>query len=89
MEAVGSLNSDLEATQPWKVAKAEDSQPTRLSELDALLVRHMVTARIIARAAQPIVPDLSARLVDQLGTTRELPEPMPAFTRLDVPEPRS
>ncbi len=72
--AVAALNQDLEATKPWKLAGSD--------EVDAILARHVESARAIARAARPIVPDLAARLLGQLTGTPALPDPIPAFARI-------
>jgi methionyl-tRNA synthetase len=78
--AVAALNQDLEATKPWRLAGSNAADD--VDEVDAVLARHVVTARSIARAARPIVPDLTARLLDQLTATPELPDPTPAFARI-------
>jgi len=84
VEAVASLNSDLTATEPWRLAK----DPSQREELASVLARQLGSARAIAAAAGPIVPDLSARLRRQLGEYgNELPEPRPAFQRLDPDDP--
>ena len=84
VEAVGALNADLEATEPWKVAK----DAARTDELRAVLTRQLHRAAAIATAAEPIVPDLAARLRHQLGAeTGELPHPEPAFLRLECANP--
>jgi len=80
-EAVNALNRDLEATKPWKVAKSERTGGNERAELDALLAGYVRSARIVARATEPITPELSARLQDQLGRTERLPDPEPAFAR--------
>jgi methionyl-tRNA synthetase len=76
--AVTALNQDLEATKPWQ--RAQHSDP---AALDELLARHVVSARHIARAARPIVPQLAARLLVQLDSSPLLPPPAPAFTRIE------
>jgi methionyl-tRNA synthetase len=83
VEAVGALNADLEATEPWRIAK--DS--ARRDELRVILSRQLHRARAIAAAAEPIVPDLAARLRHQLGGdgSGPLPQPEPAFHRLEQP----
>ncbi len=79
-EAVAALNGDLTATEPWRLAR----DPARRDEVEILLARHVASARVIAAAAAPIVPDLAARLRHQLGEYGEtLPEPRPAFARLE------
>jgi methionyl-tRNA synthetase len=72
--AVSALNRDLEATKPWKLAQSP--------ALDELLARHVVSARNIASAARPVVPDFAARLLAQLAPSPTLPEPRPAFARI-------
>ena len=91
VDEVTALNRDLEATQPWALAR----DPDRAADLDRLLRRHVATARAIAAAAAPIVPSLASRLLDQLGggdglhVPERLPAPAPAFARLDAPRPPS
>ncbi len=79
-EAVAALNRDLEETRPWAVAR----DPGRAADLDTLLACHVATARCIATAAAPIVPDLSGHLLDRLRGTPRLPAPAPAFARLEA-----
>lgn len=82
-DAVATLNRDLETTKPWQVAK-ETADGQTGATLDSLLARYVGSARIIACAAEPIVPDLSNRLRDQLGRADRLPDPEPAFARIDT-----
>ncbi|MFP3902444.1 MAG: methionine--tRNA ligase [Acidimicrobiia bacterium] len=84
VDAVATLNRDLEATRPWELARAcDDGDRGRRGELDALLARHVSTARLIARAVRSIVPDLAVLLAHQLGGDgRDLPTPTPAVARL-------
>ena len=82
-DAVAALNRDLETTKPWQVAKSENTHLHNRAALDTLLARYARSARTIARATEPIIPGLSTRLQDQLGTTERLPEPEPAFPRID------
>jgi methionyl-tRNA synthetase len=83
-DAVTALNRDLEATQPWVIARADaGGYPPAGRELDALLVRLLLTARAVASAATPIVPGLAARVLDQLGNDRHVPQPHPAFLRIE------
>ena len=77
VDAAIALNRELEATAPWVVAR----DPARVGELDGLLACHVASARLIAAAVAPIVPDLSARLRHQLGTSARLPAPTPVFAR--------
>jgi methionyl-tRNA synthetase len=86
-DAVTALNRDLEATQPWVIARAEAGGPPAAGrELDALLVRHLLTARAIGSAAMPIVPGLAARVLDQLGNDRRVPQPHSAFLQSNGPD---
>jgi methionyl-tRNA synthetase len=79
VDAAAALNRDLEASAPWRLA----GDPGRAGELDRLLAGQLARARAIARAAGPIVPDLSTRLLGQLGAgAARLPAPAPAFARL-------
>jgi methionyl-tRNA synthetase len=82
-DAVAALNRDLETTKPWQVTK-ETADGQTGATLDSLLARYVQSARIIACAAEPIVPDLSNRLRDQLGKADRLPDPEPAFARIDT-----
>ncbi len=68
--AVGALNREIEAAAPWKLL----ADPATHAELDALLARWTSTLREIARVTAPVVPDLSARLLDDA----------PLFSRLAV-----
>ncbi len=85
-DVVTALNRDLEVTQPWVIARAEPGgRPAAGGELDVLLARYFLTAQAISSAATPIVPGLSARLLDQLGTDRRVSQPCPAFPRIERP----
>ncbi len=81
VDASIALNRHLEATAPWAVAR----EPSRADELDGLLACHVASARLIATAVAPIVPDLSARLLHQLGRSSRLPGPAPVFARRELP----
>ncbi len=81
LEAVDALNRDLELTKPWQLAASADAAAG--AELDALLAQHLESARRIAVAAAPIVPGLSARLLDALAGA---PTSGPLVARLDVAE---
>ena len=76
--AVTALNQDLEETKPWRGVEHADP-----AGLDELLARQVASARHIARAARPIVPQLAARLLQQLASSPRLPDPAPAFTRIE------
>jgi methionyl-tRNA synthetase len=84
-DAIAALNRDLDTTKPWAVAKNESSNEDTPTALDKLLARHVSSARIIARAAEPIIPELSTRAQDQLGRTEPgcLPEPEQIFARIE------
>ncbi len=77
VDAVAACNQDLERTQPWRLAR----EPGREADLDALLARHVASARLIAEALEPIVPSLAAAARRQL-TGPVLPPPEPLFTRI-------
>lgn len=77
--AAAELNADISSSAPWTIA----ADPGRRSELVATLGRHIGTARRIAEAMEPITPELSRRLLDQLGGDSDvLPPPQPTFTRI-------
>lgn len=80
-DATAALNADLTTTEPWRLAK----DPAKQQDLERVLGRQLGAARLIAVAAEAVVPDLSRCLRSQLGDgDDELPEPSPAFKRLDV-----
>ena len=85
-QGVADLNRSLETTKPWEIAK-EERGPARgvPGVLDALLASYVHSARILAAAAEPIIPGLARRLSDQLGRTEQLPDPRPAFARIERP----
>jgi methionyl-tRNA synthetase len=84
-DAIAALNRDLETGKPWEIAKQEGIHGHNRSALDALLAQYVRDARFIAQAAEPIIPELSARIRDQLGRNQRLPHPSPAFARIDTP----
>jgi methionyl-tRNA synthetase len=77
VDAVGQLNQDLERTQPWIVARDHE----RAGELDAMLARHLASARLVAAALEPIVPALSSAATRQLAGP-VLPPARPLVRRL-------
>jgi methionyl-tRNA synthetase len=81
VDAVAVLNRHLEETQPWALAK----DPARRPELVGILDCQLTTARAIAAAVEPVVPDLARRLTRILGAEGEPPTPSPAFVRLELP----
>jgi methionyl-tRNA synthetase len=78
--AVAALNRDLETTKPWRLAGS--AAPDEVDTLDLILARQVASARSIARAVRPIVPDVAARLLAQLSPTPLLPDPRPAYVRI-------
>jgi methionyl-tRNA synthetase len=79
IDCVGVLNSDLAATEPWRLAR----DPAKRDELVAVLSRQVAAARTVASAAEPFIPDLAALLRRQLGgCDGRLPPPEPLYTRL-------
>ena len=62
LDAVAALNRDLTRTAPWTLAK----DPSRAADLDEALVRHTKSAREIADALAPILPDLSRQVTARL-----------------------
>ena len=75
LEAVDALNRDLQVTAPWQLAASD--RPADQALLDALLVQYLVSARTIAAALAPIVPSLSARLLDVLDAPGASGPPVP------------
>jgi methionyl-tRNA synthetase len=83
-QAIADLNRALETTKPWEIAKEERRAPGRHpTALDAHLASYVLSARVIASAAEPIIPGLAKRLLDQLGRTAQLPDARPAFARIE------
>lgn len=82
LDGLGALNRDIEATAPWKLAVEPDLGGT----FERVVARHLASARAIATALTPIVPDLAARLRRQLGAPgRPLPPQATAQHRLADP----
>ncbi len=82
-DAVDAINADLEATKPWEIAKlaAAGARGAR-ANLDHVLSRHLASARIIAAAVRPIVPELADRLASQLADGDDgLPAANPVYAR--------
>jgi methionyl-tRNA synthetase len=78
-DAVDALNRDIEATEPWQLAKA----PDRAGELATLLGTYHATVVEIVEAVRPIVPALSARADAHLRRDDHRPVVQP---RRDVDE---
>jgi methionyl-tRNA synthetase len=83
-QGVVDLNRGLETSRPWEVARRESTAGGQNPEaLNLLLARLIVTARIIARAAEPIIPGLATRILGQLQAAGPHPAPEPLFPRID------
>ncbi len=81
LDAVATLNRDLEATSPWKLAK----DPARSDELDRILLRHHRSATVLVEALAPILPGLAASLRSQLTPVDgRLPAARPAYPRIET-----
>lgn len=81
LDALTTLNRDLEATAPWKLAK----DPARNAELDQVLARHACSATLLVDALAPILPDLAAALRGSLTPTGgRIPRPRPSYPRLET-----
>lgn len=81
LEAMASLNRDIEATTPWRLAR----DPGQAATFDRILVRHLSSAAEIVRALTPILPDLGARLESRLGPPgSRLVQAEPAYPRIDT-----
>jgi methionyl-tRNA synthetase len=80
VDAVAALNRDVDAHRPWQLA----ADPGRGEELAGLLDGYHQSARLIAEALVPIVPELRAACAAQLtaGPAGMLPEPRPVVARL-------
>lgn len=81
VEAVASLNRDIEATAPWRLA----GDPAQDAVLDRLLVRHLGSATEIVRALAPVLPGLAARLESRLGPPgSRLVQAEPVYPRIEA-----
>jgi methionyl-tRNA synthetase len=82
-QGVADLNRELETSRPWELARREGTAGGQNPEaLDLLLARLIVTARVIASAAEPIIPRLATRILGQLQAAKPLPAPEPLFPRI-------
>lgn len=77
IDAITDLNRRIEAAAPWKLAK----NPAVDDELAVLLARYVATLQHIARAVEPVTPDLSTAAMLQLTATSSTP-PRPVYNRL-------
>jgi methionyl-tRNA synthetase len=82
--AINELNRHIERSAPWKLAR----DPDRAHELDRLLATYVATLESIARAIEPIVPELAIRTVGQLDS-RSSARPVPVYERLSTERVRS
>jgi methionyl-tRNA synthetase len=84
VDAVGTLNRELETTKPWLLGRDEGLDSQARVQLDTLLAQFVRSARLLAPAVEPLIPGISKRLKQQLGRSNRLPEPDPVFARIDV-----
>jgi methionyl-tRNA synthetase len=82
LAAVDGLNRHIDATEPWKLAVVPDAG----GALADVLGTYIATLVHIARAIEPITPDLSRRAIEQLSAEPSVP-PQPLHARLR-PDPR-
>lgn len=74
-ELVTQANRQLEATQPWRVAKTDAAAAAEL------LAGPLETARIVVHELAPFVPDVARILGDRIRTPGDGPPPLPRKTR--------
>jgi len=93
IQAVFACNQYIDAQAPWALRKTD---PERMA---AVLATLCLAIRDLAIAIQPVIPDASARLLDQLGIPVDardfdglgagpnftLAAPSPIFPKLDMP----
>ncbi|MEO1058555.1 MAG: class I tRNA ligase family protein, partial [Actinomycetota bacterium] len=77
--AIGDVNRHIELNAPWQLAK----DPARQHELHRLLDTYTATLTAIARAIEPITPDLATRAIQQLANDSTT-KPTPIYARLDA-----
>ena len=63
IELSNSANLYLNEKQPWKLIKVKEN----LSEVSLIIYSVLDTCRIIGLLLQPIIPDMSNRMLDQLN----------------------
>jgi methionyl-tRNA synthetase len=91
-EIVAQANSLVEQTAPWKLAK----DPDQSELLDGVLYTLAETARLLAVLTGPVIPNASAKILDQLnaagltapiwgqlGDGHQLGAPSPIFPRIE------
>ncbi|GAQ24809.1 methionine--tRNA ligase [Tepidanaerobacter syntrophicus] len=64
---VGRANKYIDETSPWSLAK----DPTKKERLDTVLYNLLEILRITAVHISPIMPNISKKILDQLGITDE------------------
>ena len=64
---VGRANKYIDETSPWSLAK----DPTKKERLDTVLYNLLETLRVTAVHISPIMPNISKKILDQLGITDE------------------
>lgn len=87
-DIVGEANRYIDATEPWKLAKAEKNHDTvATAQLDEVLATLVHATRITADELTPFIPEAANRVTAQLGDGNpELPKPSPLFPRIEEPE---
>lgn len=88
-EVVGDANRYVDAQKPWSLKKS--SNPQDLTRMGTVLYVLMDVIRHVAIYAQPLMPDASAKILDQLGqearTFEALKTPLKAGIALQEPSP--
>ncbi len=79
IQTISSLNQHIESTAPWRLAR----RPEAAQQLSDLLESYVATLQCIARAIEPITPELSRRTLDLLDAD-PTKAPQPLYTRLHV-----
>ncbi|WP_213950525.1 methionine--tRNA ligase [Tepidanaerobacter syntrophicus] len=64
---VGRANKYIDETSPWSLAK----DPAKKERLDTVLYNLLETLRVTAVHISPIMPNISKKILDQLGITDE------------------
>src|SRR5262249_44800016 len=87
--AIGDeANRYVEGVRPWDLAKAERTQNAPTDRLNAVLAELIATCRDIAHHLAPFLPTAASRITVQCGSgTDTLPQPQPAFPRLETASP--
>ena len=83
MKAVFACNAYIDAQAPWALRKTD---PERMAAVLGTLV---VAVRELARSIAPIIPDSADKLLALIDAGEggvPIPQPMPLFPRLELPE---